>query len=215
MNRQAKRTVSLVALTAFATLGLASVLGATAGGCVFSSAGSPETSICDALASFFQSCNVQSGCQAAFERDCSRISSALSAAAINAAFSCVAANETCGDAGSGLTAACTVTSLGQQGASPAQVQLASDFCGACEPQNSACANSFYFTDAGQAGTGLASLALAGDPTVQAVDAKCIAGLSADAGLGACQAEFEACATPIATAAFYLPTECINGDAGVP
>lgn len=215
MNRSTQRTLSLLALATSASLGIASLLGLVQGGCVYGSNETPQTSQCNAMAGYYQGCNVSAGCAAAYEANCTKIASSMSAAAVNAVFNCVLAGDTCGDAGSGLVSACTREKLGSSVQSPAQAQLASDYCKACVPENTTCANGFYFFDAGAAGDGLTSLALSSDTTVQTIDTQCTPGLSLDAGFAACAAAFNECATPLAAAGFYLPPECLYGDAGVP
>ncbi len=213
MHRPRKRTLSLLAL---ATLGFASAaifFGAIAGGCVFGSPTPPVTEVCGALGGYFQSCPVSSACSAAYSRDCDKVSTALSSAAINALFLCAQNGQTCGDAGTAVLSACVTIELKSQPASAAQLQLASDYCRACAPTVESCATDFY-QPTGPAGSGLTALSLSGDETVQKVDSACTPHLPTDAGAAACDDQFRACALPIATAGFYLPPECVS-DAGLP
>jgi hypothetical protein len=213
MKRPRPRTLAILALAAVGSVGF-TILVSAEEGCVFSSPESGAASICNAIGAYFQTCAVSSSCAAAFSRDCTRVSSALSESALNAAFLCEQAGISCGDAGTALVSACLVSDGGFLNAfspSTAQQRLAQDYCSACSPGDTGCAAGFYGSPA--RGAGLTSLELAGDPTVQSIDSQCTPHLSADAGAAACLETFQACAMPIAAAGLYIPPECVN-DAGL-
>jgi len=213
MNRLSKRKISLLAVATLGSVGAAAFFGAIEGGCVFGTPSvPPEASVCNALAGYFQSCVVSSACQAAYVRDCAKVSSALSETAVNSLFACAEDGVLCGDAGAAVVSTCAVTGYAYATPSTAQEQLATDYCRVCAPTDTACVANFYSAGGG-AGTGLTSMNLAGDTTVQSVDSTCTPRLSGGAGTAACAATFAACAAPIAAAGFYIPPECVN-DAGL-
>jgi hypothetical protein len=211
MNRPSTRTLALLAFAALFGGGSATFFGAIEGGCVYGTPEPAETSVCNALAGYFQSCAVSSACNAAYMRDCTKVSAALSETAVNSLFSCAQAGTSCGGAGAAVVSTCAIDGYATNGTpSTAQLQLATDYCRVCAPTESNCA--FTFFETGATGT-VWELALAGDTTITSVDSTCVPKVVTDAGTAACSAAFTACADPIAAAGFYIPPECIS-DAGI-
>ncbi len=186
----------------------------TVAGCNGSSGGGPGTpDYCAAISTYANKCNITDPCSTATVKDCASTAANASAGALAATTACVEA-ATCGDGGAASLTQCLSSKISALTPTATQTTLAQDYCAACPGTETAatCASRFY----GPNGVATASAILAvSDAIATSIDAKCVPGVSADAGNGVpCASAFTICVGATLLAAEPPPAACEGaGDGG--
>jgi hypothetical protein len=169
-------------------------------------------STCPSLQAWSASCEPGASCGAYLVSECAAFDQYFSAGARLAITTCFeATSSTCGPDAAGSTdvGACLAQQLAGLGPTAEQQTLAADYCAACSPGDSGCADAFFTGGDGGAATELAATVLMmSDTLVMQIDASCgRAALDASA----CSDAFAACASAVyATSLPSLDCPVVDG-----